>query len=119
MLFGLLDAIHLPFCPDLCLKLRNGPEHVKEQAPGCIAGIDVLVQYLEVNLGPKGYWNSMSGAMGVGMSNSDLRGVLLDSDSGQELWRGELYYRDVPRVASDKWERFVSGMYTTLTIEED
>jgi len=39
-------------CPNLRLELPNCPEHVEQQASGCIAGIDVLIEHLQFNLLP-------------------------------------------------------------------
>src|ERR1700752_3508590 len=48
-LFGFLNAIHLPFGAYFGLKLSNRAEHVKQQTTGGIAGIDVLIEHLEVD----------------------------------------------------------------------
>jgi len=48
--FGLRDPIHLPFGPELCLKLRNGPQHMEQQASRGIARIDMLIAHLQVHL---------------------------------------------------------------------
>jgi len=45
-LLRLLYAIHLPFGADFCLELGNRPQHIEEQPPGGIAGVDILVQHL-------------------------------------------------------------------------
>ena len=102
---------------DQYVRPRPGPEATAElfRATGCIDGA-VLIQYLEVNLAQKGYWNSSTGALGVGMSNSDLRGVLTDCRTGDVLWRGELYYRDVPKIDSKKWQSLATEMFSNLRI---
>ena len=47
---GLLDAVHLPLGPDLGLELGNRPQHIEQQAPGRITGVDTLIEDLEINL---------------------------------------------------------------------
>ena len=47
--FGFLDAIHLPFGPDLRLELGNGSEHVEQQSSGGVTGIDILVNHLKMH----------------------------------------------------------------------
>jgi hypothetical protein len=47
---SLLDTIHLPLCADLGLELSDCAEHVEQQATGCTSGVDVLIQYLEIDL---------------------------------------------------------------------
>jgi hypothetical protein len=79
----------------------------------------VLVLYFEVKTAPKGYWNAWDGSMGVGMSNSDLRGALLDSRTGELLWRGEMYIRDVPDTENQRFETAISGVFTNLTRTEE
>ena len=49
-LFSLLNPIHLPLGPDFCFKLPNRAEHVKQQATRGIAGINVLIEHLEIDL---------------------------------------------------------------------
>ena len=81
---------------------RNSPESA------------VLIQYLEIMLAGKGAWNSWTGALSVGMSNSDLRGVLLDCESGEVLWRGELYIRDLPNPNNTSFAAATAGMFDNL-----
>jgi hypothetical protein len=47
---GLLDPIHLPLDPGLGLELRNGTQHVEQQASGRITGVKMLIEDLEVDL---------------------------------------------------------------------
>jgi hypothetical protein len=75
-----------------------------------------LVQHLQLNLDRRGFWNSQTGGLGVGMSNLDLRGALLDCHTGEVLWRGELYVRDIPRVGEKKFEEYVAHMFDNLEI---
>lgn len=75
-----------------------------------------LVQHLQLNLDRRGFWNSQTGTLGVGMSNLDLRGALLDCHTGEVLWRGELYVRDIPRVGEKKFEEYVAHMFDNLEI---
>ena len=49
-LFRFLDPIHLPLRAYLRLKLGNGSQHVEQQAPRGITGIDMLVEDLQVDL---------------------------------------------------------------------
>jgi hypothetical protein len=49
-LFGFLNAIHLPFGAYFGLKLSNRAEHVKQETTGGIAGIDVLIEDVQVDL---------------------------------------------------------------------
>lgn len=79
----------------------------------------VLVLYFEVKTAPKGSWNAWDGSMKVGMSNSDLRGALLDSQTGDLLWRGEMYIRDVPDTESQRFETAIAGIFTNLTRKEE
>jgi hypothetical protein len=51
-LFGFLNTICLTFGTDLRFKLRDSPQHVEQQASRCIGRIDILVQYLKVDLFP-------------------------------------------------------------------
>jgi len=50
LLFGFLDPIHLPLSAYLRLELRNGAQHMKQQASGGIAGVNVLVKDLKIDL---------------------------------------------------------------------
>ena len=102
---------------DQYVRNRRGPDATVELVRLAAHETDrtaVLVQFLEVQLGSRGYWNSGSGALGVGMSNSNLHSVLLDASTGELLWRGELYYRDIPDIDSRKWDAAITDMYSTL-----
>ena len=79
----------------------------------------VMFLHLEVKLATKGYWDAWSGGLKVGMSSSDLRGAIRDCETGETLWRGELYVRTVPRVGDARFERAVAGMYDNLVRGED
>ena len=58
-------------------------------------------------------------SMAVGMSNSDLRGALLDRRTGDVLWRGEMYIRDVPDTENQRFEAAIRGMFQNLTMTEE
>lgn len=49
-LFGFFNTIHLTFGTDLRFKLRYSSQHVEQKTSRCIGRIDVLVQYLKVDL---------------------------------------------------------------------
>jgi hypothetical protein len=46
---GFLNPLALPFSPELRLKLRNGSQHVKQQTASGIAGIDTLIEHMQVD----------------------------------------------------------------------
>jgi len=48
--FRFLNPIHLPLRAYLCLKLGNGSQHVEQQAPRGITGVDMLIEDLQVDL---------------------------------------------------------------------
>jgi hypothetical protein len=50
--FGFVDPVHLPFGPELRLKLGDGPLHMEQQAAGGIARVDVLIEDVEIDLLP-------------------------------------------------------------------
>ena len=50
LFLGFPNPIHLALSPDLCLKLCYRPQHAKQQAASSIAGVDMLVEDVEVNL---------------------------------------------------------------------
>jgi len=102
---------------DQFVRSRRGPDadaallrDLVRNSPGSA----VLIQYLEIMLAGKGAWNSWTGALSVGMSNSDLRGVLLDCESGEVLWRGELYIRDLPSPNNTRFAAATVGMFDNL-----
>lgn len=107
---------------DQYVRTRRPPEasnallrEIGDQAgPGA-----VLVLYFEVKTAPKGSWNAWDGSMKVGMSNSDLRGALLDSRTGELLWRGEMYIRDLPDTENRRFETAIAGIFTNLTRKEE
>jgi len=104
---------------DQYVRSRRGPEAKTELIRGIGAGARhcaVFVQHLKIEMDKHGWWDSSTGRLGVGMSNSDLRAALLDCSSGDVLWRGELYYRDLPDVDSRKWAAAAAGMYSNLRI---
>jgi hypothetical protein len=51
-LLGFLNPLALPFSTEFRLKLRNGSQHVKQQTARGIAGIDALVEHMQVDLFP-------------------------------------------------------------------
>lgn len=80
--------------------------------------LGVLVQHLHIKVAPKGSWNPRTGALAVGMSNSDLRGVILDRKTGEILWKGEMYIRMIPEVGNKRFENAVAGIFKNLTRRE-
>jgi hypothetical protein len=46
----LLDAIRQPFGPYFRLELPNGPQHMEQQTLRGTPGIDMLIEYLRVEL---------------------------------------------------------------------
>jgi hypothetical protein len=48
--FRFLDPIYLPLRAYLRLKLGNGSQHVEQQAPRGITGIDMLIEDLQVGV---------------------------------------------------------------------
>ena len=47
---GLPNPIHLPLRPEFRLELGNGPKHVEQQTARGIAGVDMLIKHLELDL---------------------------------------------------------------------
>jgi len=43
-----MDAVHLPFRTNLRLKLGDSAQHIEQQASRGVAGVDVLVQHLQI-----------------------------------------------------------------------
>ena len=50
--FRFLNAIHLPLGAYFGFKLRNGTEHVEQQTACRVAGVNVLIEHLEVHSFP-------------------------------------------------------------------
>lgn len=46
---GELNAVHLALGRELRLKLGNGAQHMEEQPARRVAGVDLLVEHLEVD----------------------------------------------------------------------
>jgi hypothetical protein len=49
-LSGLPNPIHLPLGPEFGFELRNGAQHMEQQASRGIAGVDMLIEDLEMDL---------------------------------------------------------------------
>ena len=120
---GLISEVErLTELSDQFVRARLGPDASPDllrpfsSPAGCRA---MLFQSIEVELSSKGYYEAFTGGMKVGMSNSNLRGALRDCDSGELLWRGELYIRTVPRVGDDVFEQAVVRMYDNLLRQEE
>ncbi len=47
--FRALNAIHVSYCPQRCLKWCNHAQHVEQQSACGIAGVNLLIKHVEVH----------------------------------------------------------------------
>jgi hypothetical protein len=48
--FGFGNAVQLPLGTDVRLELPDGAKHVAQQATGGIAGVDVLIEDMQIDM---------------------------------------------------------------------
>jgi len=79
----------------------------------------ILVQFMRITLGSGAEWgDSPTGTNAKGaMSSMLVQAALLSPSSRSVLWKNEIMERSVYRAGSDKYEKLLSRLYTTLNMQ--
>jgi hypothetical protein len=76
----------------------------------------ILVQFIRVKVGPRGYWDPNTGAIGSAARSTLVQAALISCRSGQVIWKGEQFVRKALDPDSDELGKTVSLLYETLDI---
>lgn len=79
---------------------------------------NILVLDLKVQVGPGGSWNPLSGGIKSGMSYSRIRAVLIDTKSGNALWKSKLQLREIPDPTDQDFIQSINLLYKNLKRKE-
>jgi hypothetical protein len=110
-----------------CVRTNLDAAEIRDLVqPACLArraGM-VVCQHLSAELGSAEGWAAIPIGFGVQFtpmadtSSVHFRAVLRDCGTGQERWRGEVYYRGEPGAENKEFEESVRGVYRTLSVKE-
>jgi hypothetical protein len=120
-------ALGSPELVDLCAKLqplssRLASGQLNDEAKNMLLRLSeadkellIISNFLQVKVGPGGYWDPNTGSIGSSMSTSQFRISLINCSTGQVMWKDELLVRDLPQVNdSKKFAEYVQLLYTNF-----
>lgn len=94
---------------------------VKDEANGILKRLSaqnqhllILSHFLYSKVGPGGYWNPNTGAIGSSMSTCRIRVSLIQCSTAQVLWKNEVILRQLPQVGSSTFEEALDLLYTNF-----
>jgi hypothetical protein len=114
--------------PEVEASLRTLHGHVSKMARGLIGddgrqaltaalaatnSEDVLVfaQYMRARVGDHGRWKAGYGILTPQMATITIQAALISARTGQVLWQGQVFLRDLPKPQTPKFNTLVSQLY--------
>jgi hypothetical protein len=88
--FSLADTVHLPFSADFGLELANGPQHVEQQAARGIAGVDALIEHLEIDFLPLEFLGNLAKVQSGARHASRSSRVMISTSPSRMYFRHAL-----------------------------
>jgi hypothetical protein len=79
----------------------------------------VLATVLRVKVGPGGSWNSYTGAITSGMSQTRLQAALVHCRSARVLWKNEVLLREIPRVGDKDYAKALAALFAGLAVPKE
>ena len=80
---------------------------------------NVLAIDFKTKIGPRGYWEPMSGGITSGMSYSRIRAALIDTESGIFLWKNEIQLNERPKPGSENLTKAVDVLFQSLKVRKE
>ena len=120
------DSINTPEFFNLCSKLRSlssqlAAGHINDEVKEILQRLSVLnpnllvlSHFLYVKVGPRGYWNPCTGAIGSSMSTSFFQASLIHCNTGKILWKNKVFLRQLPRVNSPNFKESIQLLYANF-----
>ncbi len=76
----------------------------------------VFVQFIRVKIGPGGYWDPNTGAIGSATRSTLVQAALISCRSGQVIWKGEQFVRKALDPDSEELGKMLTQLLESLEI---
>jgi hypothetical protein len=104
-----------PFSPELSGgRIDTNAAEILYRLASLNGNLAVFANSIRAKVGPGGYWNPNTGAIGSSMSNTVIRAALINCGSAEVLWRNEVLMRELPKVESGQYKRTINLLYRTF-----
>lgn len=76
----------------------------------------IFVQFIRIKVGPSGYWDPNTGAIGSAANSTLVQAALISCRSGQVVWKGEQFVRKALGPDSEELGKMLTLLYDSLDI---